>query len=82
MKSKITDEEKHEIAFKNRKWFHRRRIAYGAFFLMGLFTLLAIFLPIAGYGFEGYTSIVSLSIGAYATIVGAYMGSSSFGKDN
>lgn len=71
-------EELTTIRLENRKWLHRRRIAYISLFaLIASFTMILIGYPVFGWSLE-YLQIIINVINwffiAMVSLVGAYMG--------
>lgn len=72
-----TDEE---FALMNRKWMHRRRIAYMSLFAIFIETLLIIALAVTGNtgDLKDFSSILITVIAGQISLVGAYMGLSTW----
>lgn len=69
-----------ELALLNRKWMHRRRIAYMSLFAIFIETLLIIALAVSGNAGElkDFSSILITVIAGQISLVGAYMGLSTW----
>lgn len=72
-----TDEE---LSLMHRKWMHRRRIAYISLFAVFVETLLIVALAVTGNAgdLRDFSSILITVIAGQVSLVGAYMGLSTW----